>query len=419
MSFDSVNYVAGGVLAPLGFVGKAVKAGIKDPAKPRLDMALIYSRFPTTSAATFTTNQVQAAPVKLSQSHLQVANMRAIVANSGNANACTGLQGVRDASLMCERIASGLELAVHEVGVCSTGVIGLPLPMSRVEPGLAELLQDLDSDSGTDIAKAIMTSDTTHKELAVEFMLGDKAVRIGACAKGAGMICPNMATMLCFITTDANIGRELLQTLVLDAVENSFNRISIDGDMSTNDSVLVLANAASGCEEIVPRSKECRLFAEALGGVMLCLAKRIVQDGERVTKFVSVRVQGARTPLDARKVAEAVAKSSLVKASWNGEDPNWGRIIHAVGYSRAKIYEELIDIDIAGLSACRGGVASNTPADELREAVKQKEFEVRINLNQGRAEYIVYTTDLSPEYVDFNRNEYAYWNQAKKDGLAH
>ncbi|MEG2237638.1 MAG: bifunctional glutamate N-acetyltransferase/amino-acid acetyltransferase ArgJ [Akkermansia sp.] len=415
MDISELKTVKGGVCAPQGFLGNALSCGIKKPTATRLDLALIYSSQPCVSSGAFTTNRVKAACVKVSQAHLNRANLRAIVANSGNANACTGVEGVMIARKECKIIAKQLGLTSSEIGVCSTGVIGLPMPMVRIEPRLPELAKGLAPDQGELVSQAIITSDTTTKEVSVEFEIDGKPVRIGACCKGAGMISPCMATMLCFITTDVGISRELLDKYTQDAVEHSFNRITIDGDMSTNDTVLILANGASGVT--ISTGSNALLFRDALMAVMLLMAKHVVQDGERVTKFVTVRVSGSRSYSEAKKVAEAVAKSSLVKSSWNGNDPNWGRIIHAVGYSRARVREELIDIDIAGLPACRGGMQADTPSDQLREAVQVRDFTIAINLNQGDADYTVYTTDLSPEYVDFNRSEYAYWNQAKVDGL--
>lgn len=287
--------------------------------------------------------------------------------------------------------------------------------MMRIYPKFPELAEGLSREKGHEVAQAVMTSDTKEKIIAIEFMVQGRPVRIGACCKGAGMINPCMATMLCFITTDAGISRDVLELCVQSGVKNSFNCITIDGDMSTNDTVLVMANGASGVKLESP--EDIYTFQQALAYVMLELAKHIVQDGERVTKFVTVRVTGGRTEDEARKAAEAVAKSSLVKSSWNGNDPNWGRIIHAVGYCGAKVDEEKIDIDIAGLPACRGGVQADTPSDDLRQAVQVPAFQVDIHLNRGEFSHTVYTTDLSPEYVDFNRSEYAYWNQAKADGL--
>lgn len=408
--------IPGGVTAPQGFVANALSCGIKKPTATRLDLALLFSECPTVSAAMFTTNRVRAACVRVSQAHSRRANIRAIVANSGNANACTGRAGIEVARRECAVVARSLGIRPVEVGVCSTGVIGLPMPMQRIEPRLPELATGLSAEKGHDVASAIITSDTREKEYAVELELAAGKVRIGACGKGAGMISPKMATMFCFVTTDAAVDREDLNALVHECVEKSFNRITIDGDMSTNDSVIVMANGSSGVV-LQPGTPDWQAFADAMQAVMLNIALHIVQDGERVTKFVTVRVEGARTEAEAAKVAEAVAKSALVKSSWNGNDPNWGRIIHAVGHAQVRMREERIDIDIAGLPACRGGIQTDTPSDDLREAVQVREFTVRIDLNQGDACYEMYTTDLSPEYVDFNRSEYAYWNQAKADGL--
>ena len=412
-----IKRIKRGVCAPAGFEASAVSAGIKNPDDPRLDLALIYSKHACSAAGTFTTNRVKAAPVKVSQAYLKADQVQAIVVNSGNANACTGVEGISDARKTCQLVAKGLGLRQRQIAVCSTGVIGLPMPMTRIEPKIPALVSGLKPKNGDDVARAIMTSDTCKKEIAVSVQIGEHRVRIGACAKGAGMICPSMATMLCFITTDAKVTSSCLQKALLDAVDMSFNRITIDGDMSTNDTVIALANGQSGIPTIKRNSKECRLFRDALQYVMLKMAKAIVRDGERVTKFVTVEVKGARTYLDARKVAEAVANSALVKSSWNGNDPNWGRIIHAVGYSRAMVREELIDIHINGKAACLGGLQAKTAMDTLRNIVAKDKFTITINLHLGKADYEVYSSDLSPEYIDFNRSEYAYWKQARKDGL--
>jgi glutamate N-acetyltransferase/amino-acid N-acetyltransferase len=412
MSFKKVK---GGVCAPQGFRGGAVSCGIKEVDNPRNDLALIYSDHPCVSAGTFTTNRVKAAPVKVTQAHLRATDLRAVVANSGNANACTGVPGITDARSMAKVVASSLGLRQREVGVCSTGVIGLPLPMHRMEEGLNTLPTQLTRNGGRHVAEAIMTSDTTVKEIAITATIGGQKIRIGACAKGAGMICPSMATMLCFVTTDASISKACLQKSLLEAVEGSFNRICIDGDMSTNDTVLVLANGQAGGKPITRRSKACREFSEALQHVLLELAKACVRDGERVSKFVTLKVQGASLYLDAKKVAEAIAKSALVKSSWNGGDPNWGRIIHAVGYSRARIREELIDIAYNGKAACEGGLMAKTPLKTLRDIASRDHFTITVDLHLGKSEYTIYTSDLSPEYIDFNRSEYSYWKNAGVD----
>lgn len=409
--------IKGGVCSPQKFKGAAACGGIKNPEATRLDLALIFSEVPCVASGTFTTNKVQAAPVKLSKKHIKNGDIRAIFANSGNANACTGEIGAQDALTTTTYVAENLGIKHDQVAICSTGVIGLPLPMNRLLSPIDSMATSLKRSSGTDIAKAIMTSDTQHKEIAVSFKVGETVVKIGACAKGAGMICPNMATMLCFITTDFKISHELLNEAVKEGVSHSFNRITIDGDMSTNDTVLVMANGAAGNRAPSKKSKSYQLFKEALHFVMLEMAKALVRDGERVTKFVTVEVKGARKLLDGQKVAEAVANSALVKSSWNGEDPNWGRIIHAVGYSKAFIKEEKIDILIEGEYACKQGLQAETEMQLLRKLVTKDAFTITIDLNLGSEEYTIYSSDMSPEYIDFNRSEYAYWKQARKDGL--
>ncbi len=409
--------IKGGVTAPLGYVSNAVSAGVKNPDAERLDMALISSEVACVAAGTFTTNRVKAAPVKVSQTHLRDGDVRAILVNSGNANACTGVSGLQDARKSARLVGKLLGVKQSQVAVCSTGVIGLPMPMVRIEPKFDELVTGLKRKEGTSVAKAIMTSDTCHKEISVSLDIDGVKMKIGACAKGAGMINPHMATMLCFVTTDAKVAKGALNAYVSDAVEVSFNRITIDGDMSTNDSVIMLANGAAGGKSIRRGTKSGKKFQDALNYVMQEMAKSLVRDGERVTKFVTVNVKGAKSYNDAKKVAEAVANSSLVKCSWNGNDPNWGRIIHAVGYSKAMVKEELIDIHIGGLAACLGGLEANVSMDDLRKKVAGDAFTIEINLNLCEGAYTIYSSDLSPEYVDFNRSEYAYWKQARKDGL--
>jgi glutamate N-acetyltransferase / amino-acid N-acetyltransferase len=409
--------IKGGVCAPRSFHGNAVSCGIKNPDSDRLDLSLIYSDQECRSSGMFTQNRVKAAPVRISQSHLRAENVRAIITNSGNANACTGPNGMQDARNMTKEAARLLNIKQREVAVCSTGVIGLPMPMMRIDPHYQALVDGLDAKKGNEVARAIITSDTHEKEFAISFELEGKRVRIGGCAKGAGMINPNMATMLCFITTDADVSQNCLEAAVEEAVENTFNRITIDGDTSTNDSVIVMSNGAAGNKTLQAGSKNCQNFCHALQFVMNKLAKAIVRDGERVTKFVTLKVKGARSNSDAKKVAQAVANSALVKASWNGNDPNWGRIIHAVGYSGASIREEFLNISYNGKLACEGGMQSKTSPEVLRNIVSKPEFEITIDLDLGEGNYRIYASDLSPEYVDFNRSEYAYWKQAKKDGL--
>lgn len=397
----------GGVTAAKGFRAAAIACGIKNPNADRLDLALIVSDAPTVTAALFTRNQVKAAPVRVSAQHIRGGDIRAIIANSGNANACTGIPGIQDAKLMARTVAEALGIRMRQVLVGSTGIIGMKMPIERIISRIGDLVARLKPGGSDDASRAIMTSDTRPKTYAVEVPCKSGSFRVGGIAKGAGMICPNMATMLCFLTTDAKVARNELNSAVRFATDMSFNRITIDGDTSTNDTVVVMANGQADAPAIKKGSQDAELFRCALHKVMLELAKMIVADGERVTKFVEIRVRNARTQGDAKKAAEAVAKSMLVKCSWHGSDPNWGRVIHAVGYSGARIREELIDIYFGGLLACKGGLVTKTPVAELEKVVKQPKFAVTIDLNLGTVDYDVYTTDLSEEYVDFNSAEYS------------
>lgn len=397
--------ISGGVTAPEGYLAGSRYCGIKASNADRPDIAMIYSPQPTVAAGTFTTNRVKAAPVRVSAAHLRGDDVRAIVANAGNANACTGVGGIETAKRMTRKVASALGLKERQVLVCSTGRIGVPLPIEKMEGTIGELSVSLKRDGSKAAAEAIMTSDTFAKEVAVEFQIAGKTVRIGGIAKGAGMIDPNMATMLCFVTTDALIEKAELQQALSVSVENSFNRITVDGDMSTNDTVLMLANGAAGNEILRAGSPDFEVFQRALDHVTMTLARMIVEDGEGVTKFVEVCVNGAASFSDARRAAEAIAKSTLVKCAWFGGDPNWGRIMDAIGYSGARMREELVDVYYDGLIAVKGGVASATPFERLQQAVAQKRFRVSVDLHLGTAEYMVFTTDLSTDYVLLNMGE--------------
>ena len=398
--------IPGGVTAAQGFLAGSVYCGIKAANISRPDLALIQSTESSVGAGTFTTNRVKAAPVRVSMAHLRGAgDIRAIIANAGNANACTGLAGLETAKRMAEAVGIALGLKPREVMVCSTGRIGVPLPIEKIEASIAELPCALSKDGSRRAAEAIMTSDTFAKELAVEFQIDGKAVCIGGIAKGAGMIDPNMATMLCFLTTDAAIEKKQLQHALSVSVEQSFNRITVDGDMSTNDTVLMLANGMAGNKPLHHGTTAFKLFQRALDHITKHLARMIVEDGEGVTKFVEVHVNGAPNLSDARKAAEAVANSTLTKCAWFGGDPNWGRIMDALGYSGAKMREETVDIFYDGINAVKGGVPSKTPFEKLQEIVAQKKFTITIDLHLGTAEYTVFTTDLSTEYVKLNMGE--------------
>ena len=397
--------ISGGLNAPSGFLTGSVYCGIKATNPDRPDLAMVYSAGPAVAAGTFTTNRVKAAPVRVSAAHLRSAEVRAIVVNAGNANACTGVSGIENAKRMARAAAKALGLKDRQVLVCSTGRIGVQLPIEKMEHSIGVLGQSLAPDGSSAAADAIMTSDTVRKEIAVEVQLSSGVVRIGGIAKGAGMIDPNMATMLCFLTTDAQIEKADLQQALSVSVEHSFNRITVDGDMSTNDTVLMLANGMAGNPLLRAGSEDFDRFQRALDHVTLALAKMIVEDGEGVTKFVEVHVNGAASFSDARRAAEAIAKSCLVKCAWFGCDPNWGRIMDAIGYSGIKMREELVDIYYDGVLAVKGGVASPTPVEKLKQLVAAERFRVTVDLNLGTAEYNVFTTDLSTEYVELNMGE--------------
>jgi glutamate N-acetyltransferase / amino-acid N-acetyltransferase len=402
---SKLKVVKGGVTEAKDFRASAVFAGIKASNKGREDMALVASAVPAVAAGVFTTNRVKAAPVRVSRVHLRAPQSCAVLLNSGNANACTGPCGIAAAKSLAASMAEALNCGVRRVLVCSTGRIGVPLPVDKMAAKLPELSARLSASGGAVAARAIMTSDTFAKEYAVEVRAPGGTFRVGGMAKGAGMIDPNMATMLCVITTDAKLSKGALQNALHTAVERSFNRITVDGDMSTNDTVLALANGAAGGCSIKSGSPDCALFSEALNEVCTQLAFMIVRDGEGVSKFVTVQVRGASSFQAARKVAEAVANSTLVKCAWAGNDPNWGRILDAAGYCGVRIREELVDIYYDGVAAVRGGTAAPTPKEKLVKAVSDDKFTVTIDLHQGKAFYTVYTTDLTEKYVELNLSE--------------
>lgn len=393
--------VKGSVTAPQGFRAAGVACGVK--ASGNKDLGLIVSDVPATAAAVFTTNQVKAAPVVYNLRHVRAGTARAIVVNSGNANACTGAVGLVHARAMAAGVARRIGCNEDEVFVCSTGRIGVRLPSVKIQAGIKRLLGMLSPNGGPSVAEAIMTTDSFPKECAVRFKAGGATITIGGIAKGAGMIHPNMATMLAFLTTDAAVPRAALQRALAAAVNRSFNRISVDGDMSTNDSVILLANGRAGHAALT--GKLWTEFEEALTFVCQSLARLIVRDGEGVSRFVTVTVAGARTDDEAVLAARAVCNSVLVKTSWCGGDPNWGRIMDALGYSRAKIQESKVDIRYDGVPAVVGGVVARTPVEKLKKIVVQPEFTIDIHLHLGRGSCTMYTTDLTEKYVEFNKGE--------------
>jgi glutamate N-acetyltransferase/amino-acid N-acetyltransferase len=432
----SFQSVPGAIIAPQGFRAAGVFCDIKrlgtgkgSDKGPKRDLALIVSDAPAVAAGLFTTNQVCAAPVKVCLEHLRHGRARAIVANSGNANACTGPRGLRDAREMAAATARTLGLTPAEVFVASTGRIGVPLPMPQVRAGIAAAAAELGhTPAHADAAaEAIMTSDTRPKQVAVEFRLSGRPVRLGGICKGAGMIQPGMsltgrrpparaphATMLAFLTTDAAVPAPVLRAALAQAVARSFNRITVDGDMSTNDTVLLLANGLAGNPPAAlrpPGARDRAVFQAALDHACLDLAHQIVRDGEGVTRFVTVRVSGARSDAEADRAARAVANSALVKTSWFGGDPNWGRIMDALGYSAARVDEARVDIGYRAPGArairwsLRRGRPTPVPFADLCAAVAGPEFELHIRLNLGRGAAVIYAADLTAEYVEFNKGD--------------
>ncbi|MCX7826535.1 MAG: bifunctional glutamate N-acetyltransferase/amino-acid acetyltransferase ArgJ, partial [Verrucomicrobiae bacterium] len=350
----------GGITSPKGFRAAGVHCGIKQGKNQPLDLALIVSMMPAHAAAVFTSNLVKAAPVRVSQKHIAVkGRAQAIVANSGNANACTGEKGMKDALDMARLTAELLAVAPHEVLVASTGRIGRNLPMENVLNGIRAAEQQLSDEGGANAARAIMTSDKTPKEIAVTVTIDNREVTIGAIAKGAGMINPSLATMLCFITTDATFSNTGIEKALRTAVEQSFNCISVDNDTSTNDSVFLLANGMAGNLPLTLEHPDFPKFQDALNFVTLKMAQAIVKDGGGASKFVTVKVVGAASDADAKLVAKAIANSMLTKAAWCGGDANWGRILCAVGYSGAQVDPDKIDLYYDTLHVVAGGASND------------------------------------------------------------
>lgn len=384
-----------------GFRFSAVEAAIKKPG--RFDLALIFSEVPAQVAAVFTTNKVQAAPVMLSRERAKNGCARAVLVNSGNANACTGDQGMRDALSCGRRTAETLGLPDEELLIASTGVIGQQLPMDRFHAGIQPLVDGLGSSTLDEVAAAIMTTDTFAKIERRSGQAGGVSYQIEGVAKGAGMIQPNMATMLSFLVTDAAVDPTLLKGAFGEAVEASFNSITVDGDMSTNDTALLIANGAAGNPTITAGTPEAVQFVDLLKEITLSLARQIVKDGEGATKFVTVKVRGAATNADAKKAALAVANSLLVKTAFFGQDANWGRIIAALGYSGAQLEQGRVEISFDDVVMAKDGIFAGGNAEAAgTEVLKKPEFTVAIDLHLGAGAGAVYTSDLSYDYVRIN-----------------
>ncbi len=400
----AVKAIPGGVTAPRGFRAAAGCAGLKrDPSLN--DLALVVSDVPAVAAAVFTRNRVKAAPLLVCQAHLAGGRrIRAVVANAGNANACTGGQGLADARATAAAVAQGLGVAAEEVLVASTGVIGVPLPLAKLQAGLAGLPGALDRSGAADeaAARAIMTTDTFPKFCAVEVELDGVPVRIGGMAKGSGMIHPDLATMLAFLTTDADLPPAVLDAAFREVVDRTFNAVTVDGDTSTNDFAVVLANGQAKNPPLIPGSPAHGAFLAALAEVAGKLARDIARDGEGATKFLTVEVVHAPSEEVARAVGRTVATSCLVKTAMFGEDPNWGRILAAAGRGPVDFDPGRTDVYLAGTLVARGGVAHPYDEAALKERLAEKEIAVRLDLNQGDGAATVWSCDLSYDYVRIN-----------------
>ena len=393
--------IRGGITAPLGFLAAGIHAGIKKASV--LDLALVASVQEGTIAGVFTKNRVAAAPVLLDRLHLRRGIGRAIIINSGNANACTGARGLADAEEMADLVARRMGTGSHTVFVGSTGVIGQPLPMACIRRGIPTLIKRLRRGGGAEAAQAILTTDKKTKQVAVRARIAGHMVTVGGMAKGSGMIHPDMATMLAYLTTDVAIEQRALQQALIAAVARSFNCISVDGDTSTNDTVLCLANGIAGTPVLRAGSPAFAVFQRLLDGACLSLAMQICRDGEGVTKVVQVMITGARTQADARQVAKAVATSNLVKTALFGEDANWGRIMAAIGRSGVRMDPNRIYLAFDGVPIVKDGSGRGSLAErKIAKIVRRKEFTITADLGQGRATTRLWTTDLSDEYVRIN-----------------
>jgi glutamate N-acetyltransferase/amino-acid N-acetyltransferase len=395
--------IEGHLATPQGFRAAAVAAGIKKGAGAH-DLALVFSDAPDTSAAgLFTTNRVVAAPVQVSRHHLELSRgrCRALVVNSGNANACTGRPGLRAAEETARAAAKRLGIKPYQVLVASTGVIGMPLKAELILKRLPGLVRGLSAEDASAVARAIMTTDTFPKSCVLVSELKGRRVHLAGIAKGAGMIHPHMATMLSFLTTDALIGPRTLEQMLRAAVADSFNCLTVDGDMSTNDTVMALASGLSGIS-VVPGDDSRAAFQAGLTELCQTLARMIARDGEGAKKLVTVEVAGARTPSDADRVARAIANSPLVKTAVAGSDPNWGRILCAAGYSGARFEPSKVDVYVNALALCRKGLDAGFDEAAAKKELDQKELTLRVELHQGSASARIWTCDFTRDYIDIN-----------------
>ncbi len=399
-----MKIISGGVCAANGFKANGIHCGIRKNRTKR-DLALIYSKTLCSAAAVYTTNLVKGAPLKVTKNHIENGYAQAVICNSGNANTCNA-NGIEIAELTCELLSNKLGVNSGDIVVASTGVIGQPLDITPIEKGIPSLVEGLSIDGGEYAAEAIMTTDVVKKEIAVEFTVGGKTCKIGGIAKGSGMIHPNMATMLVFITTDCNISPEMLKKALSSDIQNTFNMISIDGDTSTNDMVTVLANGMAGNDKITSEGEDFNEFMKALNTVTVDLCRKIASDGEGATKLLECSVSGAKSLEIAKTVAKSVICSSLTKAAMFGADANWGRVLCAIGYSGASVNVDKIDVyfkSIKGeIQVCKNGSGVDFSEEKAKEILLESEIDIIINLNDGEYSSTAWGCDLTYDYVKIN-----------------
>ena len=399
-----MKIISGGVCAAKGFTANGIHCGIRHNRTKR-DIALIYSEVPATASAVYTTNLVKGAPLTVTKKHIENGVAQAVICNSGNANTCNA-NGVEIAEKMSELIANELKIKKDDIVVASTGVIGQPLNIEPIAKGIPELAKGLSSDGSLFAAEGIMTTDVAVKEVAVEFTVGGKTCRIGGIAKGSGMIHPNMATMLVFITSDVKISPAMLQKALSSDIQNTFNMISVDGDTSTNDMVVVLANGLAGNEEITCEGEDFNAFMKALNTVNVTLCRKIAGDGEGATKLLECSVSNAKDLQTAKTVAKSVICSSLTKAAMFGADANWGRVLCAIGYSGAKVNVDKIDVAFKSnkgvIEVCKGGAGVSFSEEIAKEILLEKEITIVVNLNDGEFSSSAWGCDLTYDYVKIN-----------------
>ena len=397
-----MKQIDGGVCAPQGFQASGFSANIKGTGADKLDCALVYSQAPAVIAGTFTTNVLKAPPIQWTEGVCIRGEGRAVFINSGNANACTGSQGVEDAQATAERLCHALDFPITEAAVLSTGVIGVPLPMARILQGVDGCVRGLSEAGHNSAARAIMTTDTVPKEMAVEIPLSTGPVRLGAMAKGSGMIAPNMATMIAIITTDARIHTADLRTLLRERVECSFNCMCVDNDMSTSDTALCIANGEAMLEPLAPGTADFDTFGAALEALCIAMAKALVRDGEGATKFIEIQVSGAVTDRDAKTVARAIAHSQLCKTAFYGEDANWGRIACAAGYCGVAFPPERLSISLGDLPVVHQGLPTLFDEGRAKDIMGETDIAVFVSIGDGPGSATFWTSDLSHDYVSIN-----------------